>query len=117
MCAKLAGRTELIAGDHAAAEQHLRQGYEALRATGERGQRASLATWPAEAVYAQGRFGEALRLAEEAVTLIPDRQIRLRPHSCAPSLPAAADRPRRTSTTGRRCHPAVVLLQPGATRT
>jgi tetratricopeptide (TPR) repeat protein len=69
LCAKLAGRTELIAGDHAAAEQHLRQGYEALRATSERGHYASLATWLAEAVYAQGRLGEALRLTEEAEAL------------------------------------------------
>jgi predicted ATPase/DNA-binding SARP family transcriptional activator len=69
ICVKLAGRIELLAGDHVAAEQHLRQGYEALRATGERGHRASLATWLAEAVYAQGRFGEALRLTEEAEAL------------------------------------------------
>jgi tetratricopeptide (TPR) repeat protein len=68
ICAKLAGRTELIAGDPAAAEQHLRQGYEALRAMGG-GHCASLATWLAEAVYAQGRFGEALRLTEEAEAL------------------------------------------------
>ena len=69
ICVKLAGRTELIAGDHAAAEQHLRQGYEALRSMGERGHCASLATWLAEAVYAQARFGEALRLTEEAEAL------------------------------------------------
>jgi len=69
ICAKLAGRVELMAGDHVAAEQHLRQGYEALRAMGERGHCASLATWLAEAVYEQGRFGEALRLTEEAAAL------------------------------------------------
>jgi predicted ATPase/DNA-binding SARP family transcriptional activator len=68
ICAKLAGRSELIAGDHAAAEQNLRQGYEALRAMGG-GHCASLATWLAEAVYAQGRFGEALRLTREAEAL------------------------------------------------
>jgi len=66
ICAKLAGRNELIAGDHAAAEHNLRQGYEALRATDERAHRASLGTWLAEAAYAQGRLGEALRLTEEA---------------------------------------------------
>jgi len=65
----LAGRVEVIAGDHVAAEQHLRHGYEALRAMGERGHRASLATWLAEAVYAQGRLGEALQLTEEAEAL------------------------------------------------
>jgi len=59
----------MIAGDHAAAELNLRQGHEALRATDERGHRASLATWLAEAAYAQGRFGRALRLTEEAEAL------------------------------------------------
>jgi predicted ATPase/DNA-binding SARP family transcriptional activator len=69
ICAKLAGRTELIAGDYAAAEQHLRQGYEALSPRGERGHYTSLATWLAEALYAQGRYDEALRLTEEAEAL------------------------------------------------
>jgi predicted ATPase/DNA-binding SARP family transcriptional activator len=69
ICAKLAGMTELIAGDPVAAEQNLRQGYEALSAIGERGQYASIATWLAEALYAQGRFDEALRLTEEAEAL------------------------------------------------
>jgi tetratricopeptide (TPR) repeat protein len=55
-----------MAGDPAAAEQALREGYEALRATGDRGGLASIVTLLAEAVYAQGRFGEALRLTEEA---------------------------------------------------
>ena len=41
MCAQLAGRIELIAGDPAAAERNLREGYEALRAMGERGYRAT----------------------------------------------------------------------------
>ena len=58
-----------MAGDPAAAEQALREGYEALRAMGERGDRASIVTLLAEAVYAQGRFGEALRLTEEAEEL------------------------------------------------
>jgi predicted ATPase len=69
MCAQLAGRMELIAGDPAAAERNLRESYEVFRAMGERGYRASGVTVLAEAVYAQGRFGQALRLTEEAETL------------------------------------------------
>jgi predicted ATPase/DNA-binding SARP family transcriptional activator len=69
MCAQLAGWMELIAGDPAAAEQNLRESYEALRATAEPGYHATVVTLLAEAVYAQGRFGEALRLTEEAEAL------------------------------------------------
>ena len=69
LCAQGAGRIELMAGDPAAAEQALREGYETLRAVGERGDRAAIVTLLAEAVYAQGRFGEALRLTEEGEAL------------------------------------------------
>jgi predicted ATPase len=68
-CVQLAGRIELVAGDPAAAEQNLREGYEALHAMGERGSRANIVTLLAEAAYAQGRFGEALRLTEEGEAL------------------------------------------------
>jgi tetratricopeptide (TPR) repeat protein len=60
---------ELIAGDPAAAEQYLTPGYDALRAMGERGWRATAAVILAETVYAQGRLDQALRLTEEAETL------------------------------------------------
>ncbi len=60
------GLIELIAGDPVAAEQAMTPGYDALRVMGERGWRASLATLLAEAVYAQGRLDQALRLTEEA---------------------------------------------------
>jgi predicted ATPase/DNA-binding SARP family transcriptional activator len=66
MCAQVAGRIELIAGDPAAAERNLREGCEVLRAMAEPGYRANEVALLAEAVYAQGRFGEALRLTEEA---------------------------------------------------
>ena len=66
LCAIDSGRVELIAGDHAAAERTLREGYEAFRAMGEHGYRALLVTFLAEAVYAQGEFDQALRLTEEA---------------------------------------------------
>jgi len=68
-CVQLAGRIELMAGDPAAAEQTLREGYEALRAMGERGDRSNIVTLLAEAAYAQGRFDEALRLTEEGEAL------------------------------------------------
>jgi predicted ATPase/DNA-binding SARP family transcriptional activator len=69
MCAIASGRVELIAGDPAAAEQNLSEGYEVLRAMGERGYRATLVTLLAEAVYAQGRFSQAQQLTEEAEAL------------------------------------------------
>jgi len=58
-----------MAGDPGAAEQNLREGYEALHAIGEHGDRANIVTLLAEAAYAQGRFGEALQLTEEAEAL------------------------------------------------
>ncbi len=68
-CAHGAGRIELMAGDPAAAEQNLREAYEALHAMGERGDRANIVTLLAEAAYAQGHFDQALRLTEEAEAL------------------------------------------------
>jgi tetratricopeptide (TPR) repeat protein len=64
-----AGRVELIAGDPAAAERALRRANEALRAMGEAGYRSSVVGLLAEAAYAQGHFGQALRLTEEAEVL------------------------------------------------
>jgi predicted ATPase/DNA-binding SARP family transcriptional activator len=70
LCAALvAGQIELIAGDPAAAERHTRDGYETLRAMGERGYRSTVTGMLAETVYAQGRLGEAERLAGEARAL------------------------------------------------
>jgi tetratricopeptide (TPR) repeat protein len=68
-CVQLAGRVELMAGDPAAAERALREGFEALHALGEHGDRANIVTLLAEAAYAQGRFDEALRLTEEGEAL------------------------------------------------
>ena len=69
LSATVSGRVELVAGDPAAAERNLRGGYGAFRAMGETGNRATLITLLAEAVYALGRFGQALRLTEEAEAL------------------------------------------------
>lgn len=64
-----AGVIELIAGEPAAAERILREGGEVLRAMGKRGYRSTVVTLLAEALYAQGRFGEVQRLTEEAEAL------------------------------------------------
>ena len=64
--ATAAGDIESIAGDLAAAEHHLREAYEAYRAMGERGYLSTVAGLLAEALYAQGRLGEAQQMTEEA---------------------------------------------------
>jgi tetratricopeptide (TPR) repeat protein len=66
MGAGAAGEAELIAGDLAAAERHLREAYETYRAMGERGYLSSIAGRLAEALYAQGRLDEAQQMTEEA---------------------------------------------------
>jgi class 3 adenylate cyclase/tetratricopeptide (TPR) repeat protein len=66
MGAAAAGGVELIAGDPAAAEHHLREAYEAFRAMGDQGYLSTVASWLAEALYAQGRFDEAQQMTEEA---------------------------------------------------
>jgi class 3 adenylate cyclase/tetratricopeptide (TPR) repeat protein len=63
--AGVAGEIELIAGDPAAAEHHLREAYEAFRAMGERGYLSTVAGWLAEALYAQGRLDQAQLMTEE----------------------------------------------------
>lgn len=50
--AMLAGQIELMAGDPAAAERNLQEGYEAFRVMGERGLRATIGSLLAEAAYA-----------------------------------------------------------------
>ena len=61
-----AGDVENTLGDPAAAERHLREGYEALRAMGERGYLGDIAGMIAETLYAQGRFDEAQQMLDEA---------------------------------------------------
>jgi len=70
-----AGRLDLIAGDPAAAEQHLRESYEAHRTMGQWGYGSSVAGWLAEALYAQGRLGEARQVTEEAQAAATPRDI------------------------------------------
>ncbi len=60
----LSGMIELLAGDPAAAERELREGYEALDRLGETGFLSNVVTLLAEVVRVQGRHEEALKLAE-----------------------------------------------------
>jgi class 3 adenylate cyclase/tetratricopeptide (TPR) repeat protein len=57
------GSLERLAGNHAAAEQALRRGYEELERLGERGFLSTMAAELGQAVVAQGRLDEAERLA------------------------------------------------------
>ena len=62
---------ELLAGDHAAAEGVLREGYEALGSLGEVGQRASVAAMLGRTLRARGRGAEAdgfVRLVEQTAS-------------------------------------------------
>jgi class 3 adenylate cyclase/tetratricopeptide (TPR) repeat protein len=67
---RLAGRSlqraeiELLAGDPAAAEGHLREGYDIFHAMGETGVFSTIASALGEAVYRQGRYDEAESLSE-----------------------------------------------------
>jgi predicted ATPase/transcriptional regulator with XRE-family HTH domain len=75
-----AGMTELLAGDPAAAERYLREGYEAFSAMGEQGYLCNLAAMLAEALYALGRLDEAEQMTDEAQagTAPNDTQLRVR---------------------------------------
>ncbi|MGZ4253350.1 MAG: adenylate/guanylate cyclase domain-containing protein [Solirubrobacteraceae bacterium] len=61
--AQLSGWIELLAGDPVAAERELRWGYNTLKEIEERSWLSTVAAILAEAVYAQGRNGEAEHLA------------------------------------------------------
>ena len=64
-----AGEAEMIAGNPAGAERHLRDGIAGLRAMGDQAFRAAAVAMLAEAVYAQDRFAEAWQLTSEAEAL------------------------------------------------
>jgi predicted ATPase/DNA-binding SARP family transcriptional activator len=68
-----AALTALIIGDPGAAEHYARAGYQAVRALGERrGYVDDLAGLLAEALYAQGRFGEARHTIKQALEVPAD---------------------------------------------
>ncbi|HVN61905.1 MAG TPA: BTAD domain-containing putative transcriptional regulator [Gaiellaceae bacterium] len=50
---------EMLAGNYALAEEHMRAAYDALDAMGERSFRSTTAAFLAQAAFAQGRFAEA----------------------------------------------------------
>jgi class 3 adenylate cyclase/tetratricopeptide (TPR) repeat protein len=67
--AQSAGEIELAAGDPGAAERCFREGYDALRAMGERGYCSSIAGRLAEALYRQGRLDEAQQMTEQTQSI------------------------------------------------
>jgi tetratricopeptide (TPR) repeat protein len=69
------GRVELLAGDAAAAEAELRRDYEELGRMGERYFRPLVGALLAQALYAEGKFGDARALAEEARQLADEDDI------------------------------------------
>jgi tetratricopeptide (TPR) repeat protein len=79
------GAVEMLAGDPAKAERHLRRTYEGLERLGERGFLSTTAAELAQAIYAQARYDEAeafASISEEAgasddlATQLPVRGIR-----------------------------------------
>src|SRR5262249_30347804 len=64
-----AGQAQLLAGEPAAAEQELRRGQRMLEQIGERSILSTLTAILSKAVYEQGRFEEAERLAASAFEL------------------------------------------------
>jgi DNA-directed RNA polymerase specialized sigma24 family protein len=60
----MSGKIELLAGDAAAAERHLRAGFDHMTAMGDTAFAAPIATRLAEAVVLQGRIDEAFELTE-----------------------------------------------------
>lgn len=67
--AQNAGWIELLAGDPVSAERALRQGLDQLAALNERGYLATTTIILAEALYQQGRYGEAAREARAALEM------------------------------------------------
>jgi class 3 adenylate cyclase/tetratricopeptide (TPR) repeat protein len=71
---RTSGFVEMLAGDPMMAETELRAGYEIFDRIGDMGHLASLASGLGDAVYAQGRYDEALGLTEvvERITIEGD---------------------------------------------
>jgi tetratricopeptide (TPR) repeat protein len=71
----VASDIELLAGDFAAAEVHLRRGYQALEEMGERGLLSTVSAGLAETAYAQGRGEEAERFTAMSEQLAGRRDV------------------------------------------
>jgi tetratricopeptide (TPR) repeat protein len=67
-----AARVEMLADSAETAETYLRESYAALSEMGEKMVLATVAVELAESLYMQGRFGEALEMAEESAELAED---------------------------------------------
>jgi ATP/maltotriose-dependent transcriptional regulator MalT len=63
---QLLGSIESLRGDESAAEREYREGYDLSVELGETGYLSTTACYLGETAYAQGRYGEALRLSEES---------------------------------------------------
>ena len=68
----IAAQIETLAGDDEAAEAELRWAYETLERMGEKGARASIASFLAESIYRQGRDDEAAGFTEITEELAAD---------------------------------------------
>ena len=75
---RYAGQIELLAGDAAAGEALLRDGFRTLRELGERGNAASVAAFLARALQALGRDDEADATAAEALDLGSPEDVEMR---------------------------------------
>jgi class 3 adenylate cyclase/tetratricopeptide (TPR) repeat protein len=103
-----AGQIELLAGDPAAAEEHLRDGYETLEALGELGNFAGLSVFLAAALHAQGRNEEAEAVLAQATRLgnPDDAEVQILTHVIRARLLAAAGAP---EVAEQLAHEAVAL--------
>ncbi len=74
------GAIEMLGGNPGAAEAEVREGYEILERISDYGHLASHAPDLGDAVYAQGRYDEALRLSEfaEGITISGDKDAEIR---------------------------------------
>lgn len=76
VCAVITGHMELATGNPAAAERQLKEVHEALRDMKDRGWAGYAAALMADALYAQGRLGQAQQMADEAEGVaVPDDHV------------------------------------------
>jgi class 3 adenylate cyclase/tetratricopeptide (TPR) repeat protein len=69
------GPVELLAGDAAAAEAELTSGYESLSSIGEVYFASTMAAFLSQALFAQGRYGEADDFSRKAEELAPEDDV------------------------------------------
>jgi predicted ATPase/DNA-binding SARP family transcriptional activator len=106
------GVMELAIGDPAAAERYLREGYDALRAMGERRYLVDVATLLGQALYAQGRFDEARQKTEEALAAPAARDNTWAQASCRAIQAQLLAQRGQFSTARRQMNEAEALVTP-----